>query len=140
MGKKLKTEKEKKEVEFGNRLVIIQRKKEFLMNSLNGRYYLERNNMMIEQLESGEITETIDGRIKSKGYLLAELALMKMQGIECFRKAHFAKKELIEKMGLTEADVQKILDDVYTGTIIREGYDESYEHKSKAEFVDSPKN
>ena len=140
MVKKVKTEKEKREIAYGIQKRLIIAKNGYLMNYLNGMYYLARHNMIVDQITSGNIKEDIDGCVKSIEYLTAELALMKMRGIDGFRKAHFRKEELMNEFKLTEENVQTILDDVYNGTIIREAYDESYKEGNKAEFVDSPEN
>lgn len=155
-----KFKKEQKEKEYGKKLVTANQKIGFVRNTVNGRYYFARCNMIADQLnaysekfsklndeqkndsvklreiEEETIKEKIDGNTKSYQYLLSEYGLMKVQAIESFRNAHFAKKELIEEHKLSSEEVDAFLDDYYNGKIIRDEYDER-KPKSKAEFVNS---
>jgi len=136
-GKKI-TETERKEIAFGVRLQLIRRKNDYIKNLINGRYFLARCNSIAEQLHpKGKIEEKLDGRLKTREYLLSEYALVKMQAIVGMRGAHFAKKDLIKDFNLTEKEIEDIEDDYYNGKIIREDYDESYKKRTKAEFVNT---
>lgn len=129
-----KARKEHKEKQYGKKLVAAGQKMGYVRNMINGRYYFARCNIIAEQLNSEKIEEKLDGRTKTKEYMIAEYGVMKMQAIECFRNAHFAKKELRKEHNLTEEEIESFLDDYYNGKIIREEYEER-KPKSKAEFV-----
>lgn len=137
MPEKEKTEKEKKELAFGIRLRLANKKLDYIRNIINGRYYFARCNMIAEQLIKNDIKESLDGCPKTEEYMRAEYALQKMQAIMSMRNAHFAKKDLIEDFNLTEKDIEEIERDYYDGKIIREEYDGEYDKRKKAEFVDS---
>ena len=139
MTKKEKTEIEKKEIAFGEQIRLVNKKNDYIRNIINGRYYLTRCNMMAVQIQTNNIRERIDGCLKTKEYLRAEYALIKMQAIMSMRNAHFAKKELMKDFKLTKEDIQALEEDYYDGKIIREEYDESYKKGSKAEFIGSSK-
>lgn len=123
-----------KEKEFGKARVNAMAKNDYIRNLLNGRYYIERCNMIAEQLNKKEVMEKIDGHTKSLEFLYTEYALMKYQAISSMRNAHFAKKEL-EKAGMTPEQIAALEDDYYNGKIIRESYDEDYDTRNKAQFV-----
>lgn len=134
-----KARRELKEKMYGHQLAMANKKRDYIKNILNGRYYLARCNMMAEQLIPGAvIKEEIDGCPKTREYMLAEYGLMKMQGIESMRNAHFAKQDLSKEFKMTEEEIIALEDDYYNGKIIREDYDESYKRGNKAEFVNSP--
>ena len=139
MVKKNKTEEEKKEIAHGMKLRLITKKNDYIKNLINGRYYLARCNMIAAQLQSKNIQESIDGCKKTDEYLRSEYALMKYQAISSMRNAHFAGRELIQDFKLTNNDLLDIEKDYYEGKIIREEYDEAYNGKGKAEFVNSSK-
>jgi len=126
---------EKREIEYGINLRSANTKNDYIKNTINGRYYLARCNMLAEQIQSGKILEKIDGATKTVEYMRAEYALMKMQAIMSMRTAYFSKKNLLGEFKLTEADIQALEEDYYNGKIIREDYDDSYKKKNKAEFV-----
>lgn len=131
---------EKAEVAYGIQLRIARAKMDYITNLINGRYYLERCNTIVEQIKKGgKIEETLDGRLKTEGYMRAEYALQKLQGIKSMRNAYFAKKDLIETHKLTEKDIKDIEKNYYDGRIVREVYDDSERRKTKAEFVNTPK-
>lgn len=136
--KKKQTDTERKEIEFGIQLRLINKKQDYIKNLLNGRYYLARCNMLAEQLQTKNIKEKIDGCLKPQEYMLAEYGLMKMQAMTSMRNAHFSKLELIKDFNLTQEDIEAIEKDYYDGKIIREEYPEEYRKKTKAEFIDSP--
>ncbi len=139
MVKKNKTEQEQREIAFGMRMRLANKKNDYIKNLLNGRYYLTRMNMMAVQIQSGEIKENIDGCLKSMEFMRSEYALMKMQAIMGMRNAHFAKQELFKDFKLTQEDIGAIEEDYYNGKVVRESYDESYKKGNKAEFVDTSK-
>lgn len=134
-----KARRELKEKMYGQQLAMANKKRDYIKNILNGRYYLARCNMMAEQLLPGAvIKEVIDGCQKTREYMLAEYGLMKMQGIESMRNAHFAKQDLLKEFNMTEEEIVALEDDYYNGKIIREDYDDTYKRGNKAEFVNSP--
>lgn len=137
---KKKTEVEKKEIAHGMLIRMNADKMNYIRNILNGRHYYARCNMIVEQLNSGNIIEKIDGCTKSKEYLRAEYGLMKMQAMNGYRDAHFLKHGLMKEFKLTEEDIAAFEEDYYNGKIIKEEYDESFNPKSKAEFIDSAEN
>ena len=136
---KEKTEKEKKEVAFGFQLAFANEKNDYIRNIINGRYFMERCNMIATQLNGGEIKENIDGCPKPAEFLRSEYAQQKMQAIMSMRNAHFAKQNLFKDFKLTQEDIDAIEKDYYDGKIIRETYDESYKKGNKADFVNSSK-
>lgn len=140
MSKKEKTEKEKKEIAFGIKLRLASKKNDYIKNTINGRYYLARCNLLASQIQSKKIVEKIDGCLKSEEFMRAEYALMKMQAIISLRNAHFAKQDLFNDFKLTEEDILDLESDYYDGKIVREDYDESYKKGNKAEFVNSSEN
>ncbi len=137
MSKKTKTQK--KEIEFGINLRLINKRQEYIRNRINGNYYLARCNMLAGQIQSKKVEENIDGMTKSLEYVRAEYGLMKMQAIMSMRTAFFAKKDLLGEFKQTEEDVEFLENDYYNGAVIRDDYDESYRRKTKAEFIDTPK-
>ncbi len=132
--RKLKT---KKEMDYGKQVVRANKKMDYIRNTLNGRYFFARCNMIANQLNTGKIIERIDDCLKTKEYILSEYGLMKMQAIDSFRKAHFAKGELMKDHGLSKEDIEDLEKDYYDGKVIRESYDEEYKKGNKAEFVHS---
>ena len=132
-------ERKKEELVTQRQKINIVRKKDFIKNQFNGEYFLTRANMMADQLNSGEILETIDGCKKTEEFMRAEYALMRMQAIDSFRNAHFAKENLKEG-GLTDEDIEAVKMSYYQGKVIQEDYNEEEKQKRKAEFVDSRKN
>lgn len=127
-------DKKAKEIAFGKKLVFINTKNDYVSNLINGRYMLSRYNMMIEQIQSGNIIETIDGCPKPKDFMFAEAVLMKSRALKAFSAVYFGKKDLMNDHGLTEEDIKAIEEDLYDGKIIREDYEDERK-KSKAEFV-----
>jgi len=132
---KERLEREKNEQAFNQNLKFKTCRNNYIKNTINGRYYLARLNMLADQINSGEIKEKIDGCEKTMDYMRAEYALMKMQAITSLRNSHFAKQDLLKDFGLTDQDVVDIEEDYYNGKVIREDYDESYKKRGKAEFV-----
>ena len=135
MVKKKLTEQQRKERAYETRIQVLKLKKDFVRNTFNGRYYLERCNMMAEQISDDAINEKIDGQPKSKNLMIAEYSLMRMQAIDSFRGAHFDKKSLMEDFNLTEEDLEALLNGYHQGKIIREDYDGDYTPDGKAEFT-----
>lgn len=134
------TKTQRKEIAYGINLRLANKKNDYIKNLLNGRYYFARCNIIADQLNpKGKIEEKLDGRIKTREYMLSEYALMKMQAIMGMRTAHFAKNDLIKDFKLSDQDVLAIEQDYYNGKIIRDYYDESYKQGNKAEFVNTPK-
>ncbi len=140
IAKKEKTEEQKKEIEFGINLRLAKSKNTYIINIVNGRYFLARCNMIAKQLlPDADIVERLDGALKTEEYVRAEYAHQKIAAITNMRNAHFAKQELMKEFKLTEEDIVAIETDYYDGKIIREEYDEIYKKGSKAEFVNSRK-
>jgi len=135
--------KKKKEVKIDSVKVarIIGLKKDYIKNTFNGRYFVGRCNMMQAQLiDGGKIIESIDGCLKSRDLLMAEYGLMRMQAIDSFRLAHFAKKELSEKYSVKETDLAATEARYYEGKIIDEEENEKFRIQEKAEFINQPEN
>lgn len=128
-------ERRKREDNYNKQIQIARLENDFIRNYLNGQLYLERCNVIVDQLNSGEIIERLDDKIKTKNYFIAELGLMRMQAKMSLRSAHFMKKDLLEKFNLTEENIQKLINDYYTGDIMKQDYDEKYRKHNKAEFV-----
>ena len=137
--RKLKEKVEKRELAYGMNLRLASKKIEYITNLINGRYYLARCNMISEQLNTGDIKESIDGCLKSEEYMRSEYALMKLQAIKSMRTTHFSKQELLKDFNLKEEDISALEKDYYDGKIIREAYDDSYKKGNKAEFVNPSK-
>lgn len=127
--------KEVKEKEFGNNLRIAKTKNDYIRNLVNARYYMARCNMLAVQINTGKILENIDGCPKPLEFMRAEYAMTKMQAINSQRNVHFMKKDLIDTCDLTIEQIDLLEKDYYDGKIIRESYDESYEQKTKAQFI-----
>lgn len=141
MATKKKESKSMEGLAYGIKLSLAKSKNDYIKNLINGRYFLARLNMIAEQLNSGNIKESIDGCLKSADLMRQEYGLMKMQAINSMREAHFAKVELMSKTyKLTGKDIEAIESDYYDGKVIREEYDESYKKGKEAKFVDTPKN
>ena len=138
--RKLREKIEKREKDFGKKLASANKKNDYIRNTINGRYYLARCNMLGVQIENKKIIEKIDDCLKSEEYMRAEYALMKMQAITSMRNAYFAKQDLMKDFNLTEKDILDIEEDYYDGKIIREDYDVEYKKESKAAFVNSSEN
>ena len=114
---------------------IASKKNDYIKNIVNGRYYLERCNMIADQINSGEIKEKIDGCLKTLGLMKTEYALMKIQAITSMRNAHFAKKDLFDDFEFKDEDIVAIEKDYYDGKVVREAYDDEHYKGSKARFV-----
>lgn len=130
-----KEDKEMKEIAYGKKLMLAKCKNDYITNYINARYFLERYNMMAEQIQTKDIKETVDGCPKPMAYMLAEAAVTKRQAIAAFREAHFGQLDLKKQFKLTDEDIRAIEKDYYDGKIIRESYDEEYKRGNKAEFV-----
>lgn len=132
---KEKTKKDMSGVAHGMKMSLAKTKNDFIRNTINGRYFFERCNMIADQVINDDIKESIDGCLKPKSFLMSEYALQKMQAINSMREAHFAKLELKKQFNMTDEDVGDILKDYYDGKIIRDTYDEAYKKGKTAEFV-----
>ncbi len=130
---------DKKEIAFGVKIRLAHKRNDYIKELINGRYFLERTNMLAEQINSGKIKENIDGCTKTMGYMRAEYALQKMQAIISMRNSHFAKLDLIKDFNFTLKEINDIEKDYYDGKVVREDYDGSYNKGKKAEFVNSSK-
>lgn len=118
------SKEEMDKISYTKKLVFVKLKEDFITNRVNGRYFLERYNMMAEQIQSENIKEKIDGCIKTMDYMKAEAVMTKRQAFNAFRNAHFGEVELKKKHGLTDKDITEIEVDLYDGKIIREEYDD----------------
>ena len=133
--KKIKVAKAEAKAKSVNEVRLAAKKEEYIAQLFNGLYYVERCNVMAEQLKSGKITEMIDGCSKTKGLMVAEYYLMKMQAIHSMRDAHFAKQSLLNDFHLTAEDILNYELSYREGKIVKELYDEPKPIKHKAEFV-----
>jgi len=131
---------EKREKSHAIRVQIVKIRNDYVTNLVNGRYFLERCNMIAEQLISGKILESIDGCPKPFAFMRAEYAHQKIQALKSMRNAHFAKVDLIEKFEHTKEDITALEKDYYDGKIIREEYDDIYKKRNKSKFVNTFKN
>ena len=132
---------EKRELQHGQIIQMAKLRNDYITNLIQGRYFLERCNMIAEQLvEGGTIIENIDGCPKSPGFMQAEYAHQKIQAIKSMRNSFFAKKDLKENFNHTDEEIKAIEVDYYDGKIMREDYDEIYKKRNKTQFVNSPKN
>lgn len=139
MGKIIASGKNKRE-SYANKVEEIRLREMYINELINGRYFLERCNMIAQQMvPEWDIIEKLDGAFKTKGYVRAEYAHQKKQAIKSMRNAHFSKKELIEVHQLTKKDIQDIEVDYYDGKIIREDYDVVYKKNNKAEYISASK-
>jgi hypothetical protein len=127
--------REVRERQYGHQVALANKKMDYLRNTINGRYYLARYNMIAEQMNLGEIKETIDGCKKTPEYMFAEAGLMKLQATTSLRNSYFAKKILIEEFKLTKEQVEEFEKDYYDSKIVQESYDDEYKKGNKAEFV-----
>jgi hypothetical protein len=138
--KEIKDEKairKAKEISYAHKTEKIKLKNDYITNTINGRYFLARCNMIAEQIQTNNIKENIDGCPKSKDYMLAEHAFIKKTALSCYRDAHFAKQNLVDSHNFKEGDFEAMLIDVYDGKVIREDYDDEYKKYNRAEFVKS---
>ena len=75
MGKKEKSEMQKKEIAFGMQMQLANGKNNYIRNIINARYFLARCNMIAFQIQNKCIKENIDGCVKSEEFLRAECLL-----------------------------------------------------------------
>lgn len=143
MVEKKKMQKVKKRMEgvsYNFQIRLARAKQDYIANLINGRYFLERCNMIAAQIQSGKIKENVDGCPKPESYMRAEYALQKKAAINAMRDAHFGKIDLMEgEFKLTKEQVFALEEDYYEGKIIREEYDESFKQNGKAQFTDPSK-
>jgi len=135
MQKKTSREMARKEKDYSKRMEIERLKNVYVRNTLAGKYYLERCNMIVTQLNSDKIEEKIDGCTKSRAFIYTEYAMNKLKSTDSFREAHFSKEELTVKHNVTEADLKKHLEDYMSGKMIRKEYEKKPQNFKKAEFV-----
>lgn len=120
---------------YNKQIQIARLKNDFVRSYFNGQYYLARCNMIVEQINSGDIIERIDEAPKSKNLFIAELSLMRMQAKMNLRQSHFLKSDLLKKFNVTEEEIKELLDSYISGKIMQQDYDEKYRKHNKAEFV-----
>jgi hypothetical protein len=125
---------------YGMKIALAKSKSDYIRAIVNARYFLARTNMIAEQILTGKIIENIDGCPKTEEFMRAEYAHQKLAAMNEMRNAHFAKKELKDEFKLNNDDIYAIEEDLYSGKIIREEYDELYDKRKKqAKFVESDK-
>lgn len=127
-------EAEKKEVSRAVQLDIIRLENVYVTNMADAHYYMARYNMLVEQINSEDIKENIDGCPKTKEMVLAEAQRLKIQASSKYRSAWFAKVDL-NKAGMSDEEVDKVFIDYTQGAIVRESYDEKYHKQIGAHFV-----
>jgi len=98
----------------------------FVVNKLNGNFFLARYNQVLSQLTSGIILESIDGNIKSKDYILYECLLAKHRATKCFAHMWVANKELLLK-GLTQQQIYAYYNKYVGESILRDDYSDIVE-------------
>ena len=69
-------------------------------------YFLQRANMIAEQLNTDNIQESVDGMKKTKEYLLAEYQLFKSRASDANRRRYFVTQELLQ-MGMTTEQIDE---------------------------------
>ena len=131
--------KERKEKQHGENVQIVKIRNDYITNLVNGRFFLERCNMIATQLQTNDIKESIDGCPKPASYMRSEYAFQKLQAIKSMRNAHFAKEDLMKLFNHTIEEMEDLEKDYYDGKIIREDYDEIYKRRNKSQFVNSSK-
>jgi len=128
----------RKEKEHGQLVQIAKFRNDYITELVNGRYFLERSNMIANQLNSSMIYENIDGCPKTPEFMRAEYAHQKLQAIKSMRNSFFAKQELLNRFNHTPEEIADLEKDYYDGKVVREEYDEVYKRRNKTEFVNKP--
>jgi len=128
-----------KEDEYTKKLKVIGLYDQYVTNMVNARYFAARCNMIVKQLNGEEeLIERVDDKPKSKEFLEAEFFLTKFRAYRAYRDAYFNLTDL-KKLGITEAEVDKMFKDRLEGPIRRETYEESFKQAGKATFVPQDK-
>jgi hypothetical protein len=118
--------KEKKKDKTLIKREIIRYKESYVSNTIKGKYFLERCNMIADQVKKNKILECVDGAPKPKAYILAEFDMFKRSAITSFREAEHSKKQLIN-LGWKDEDFEKLIDYYFNQKIIREDYGDEVE-------------
>lgn len=126
---------------YQGRLRRIQLSKSYILNKVKGLFFLERANMLAEELDGAKsidslhISEKVDGVPKTVKYAQAEFFMMRMSALNCFQESYFNKCDLM-KLGLDEAAIKGIEVEMLEEPVLRESYNEDYRRERWAEFVD----
>jgi len=133
--KRAELEEKKIEMAYRDKKELQRIKHKFLVNLVNGRYWLERCNMLAEQISSDNILELVDGAKKTKELAMAEYASLKVQAIDHMREAHFLRKDLLSRE-LSAEEIDEYVNSYYEGKIIRETWNDDDRHNwNDAGFV-----
>jgi len=119
---------------YTEKMELIRLKNSFVINSCKGNFFAARVNMIVEQLNHHKICEKVDGIVKSKDYIYWEMMISKQSAISCLRQAYFDRQEM-EKKGMTNEEITKLMGDLSDSPMFRKKYDEGYKRNGKAEFV-----
>lgn len=103
----------------------------WVKNFVNMNFFRARSNMIVDQLNKGVILEKVDGALKSKEYITAEMLITKNSEISCNRQLKHDRNELEKNYNFKEEDFQSIVEKLYTGTLPQEDADID----RKAKFV-----
>ena len=134
--KKIKKEaKQEANADYANRLRKIRLGNSYVSAKAKGLYFLARCNMIAEQLNSGTITEMVDGRTKTKEYMNAEFLMSRISAIQALRQASFDKKDMIEIAKMTDEDIKEVEEYYFDKSVKRDDYGEEYRRERFAEFV-----
>lgn len=125
-----------KKVEETNRLK--ENEKIRLINSwaknfVNMNFFRARCNMIVDQINKGEILEKVDGAPKTREYITAEMLMTKNSEISCNRQLKHDRNELEKNYNFKEEDFESIVEKLYTGTLPQEDEDIDREAKFVAE-------
>jgi alpha-acetolactate decarboxylase len=104
-----KIEHKKVENEIIKEKELIRIKNALFTNYVNSKYFTTRCNMIAEQLNSGIITESVDGCQKSKDFFEAEYHITRARAIVQQREYLHCVSLLTEKYSYTEDQIKEIL-------------------------------
>lgn len=139
--KAVREHKEKKEKD---RRMFVKLVNELIPAQKKGEYYIARSNMLAEQIETGEVEETVDGKKKTKEYLIAEYRMTKISAVQCMRMAAFHRQDILN-LGYTDEDIKEAYIEYFDkpaarfdkkGNLDATKYDEKFRRSSPVpEFV-----
>jgi len=117
-------EQRKKNEEERKNAERIRLQEGYLTNKFNAEYTVAKINVVAEQLESGNITQTFDGILKTKEMLMVEYKSLKKAALSMAREVFFTKQRLIEEFGYTEEKLEEIEKDIVENPVFRDKYSE----------------
>jgi len=136
VAKKAQEKRQEENEKHQDRLRKIRLKNEYIKCFVKGRYYLERCNMLVGQLNDEHIVEEIDGVKKTPALVKAEYYMLKQSAVSLMRECAWNKQELLT-LGLTEDDITAVHEEYLGKPIVRdvEEYDKEYQRERFATFV-----